>query len=208
MPQVPIHDAYPELSFRWRSANWFSRLIGLAAECEHLESHSPWMATFLPDNLYLRGKSVKLREPRRPEVSLCRECFAKVFEREVAAGAGRVVAFEPEPEGVTQCFFVAQEDFEAAGVEPALAQAVAAKLGQFDDSKRCLECRRAATWLWFSRESVPHLDATEELARASGEFFCAQHGAQRICRALTDAERANLYYVNAPYGEAGAYVWF
>jgi len=208
MPQVPIHEAYPELSFRWRSANWLSRLIGLAAECQHLESHSPWMATFLPDNLYLRGRNVNLREPRRPEVSLCRECFAKVFEKEVAAYGGRVVAFEPDADAVTQCFFVAQEDCDAAGVEPALVQAIGAKLGTFDDSKRCLECRRGATWLWFSRAQVPHLDATEELRRATGEYFCAEHGAQKICGALTGAAQANLYYVNAPYGEAGAYLSF
>lgn len=179
----------------------------MPAECVHLEAHSPWMATFLPDNLYLQGKNVNLRERRRPEVSLCRECFVKIFEREVAAYAGRVVAFEPDPASITQYFFVAAPDFEAAGVEPAVAQAIGKKLSEDDGSKCCVECRRPATWLWFSRERVPHLDAVEQISSAPGEFFCTEHGARKLCVALTSLERVNLFYVNAPYGEGGAYLW-
>ena len=59
-----------------------------------------------------------LREPPRAEVSLCRDCFAKIFEAELREFGGRVVAFAPGPESVTQYFFVAAPDFEAAGGEP------------------------------------------------------------------------------------------
>lgn len=207
MAQIPVQQAYPDISFRWRSANWLSRLIGLTAECEHLESHSPWMATFLPDNLYLQGRNVNLREPRRAEVSLCRDCFAKMFEAELREFGGRVVAFEPHAESVTQYFFVAAPDFETAGVEPALAQAITGRLAEADGTKGCSECERPAKWLWFSRERVPHLDAVEKISDASGEWYCAEHGARRICGALTSLEHANFYYINAPYGEAGAYLW-
>src|SRR6185437_3809941 len=207
MARIPVQQAYPEILFRWRSANWLSRLIRMPAECVHLESHSPWMATFLPDNLYLQGKIVKLREPRRQEVSLCRECFSKVFEKELAAFSGRVVAFEPHAELVTQYFFVATPDFEAAGVEPTVAQAVQTRLADADGSKQCCECERPASWLWFSQERVANLDAVEQICGSAGELLCAEHGARRICGALTSLEHVNLYYVNGPYGEAGAYLW-
>jgi hypothetical protein len=208
MARIPVQQAYPEILFRWRSANWLSRLIGLTAECEHLESHSPWMATFLPDNLYLQGKNVKLREPHRAEVSLCRDCFAKVFERELAAFGGRVAAFEPDAESVTQYFFVAAPDFEAAGVEPAVARVIQTRLAEADGSKGCRECEDPARWLWFSRASVPHLDAVDKISAASGEWYCAEHGARKLCSGLASLEQANFYYINAPYGEAGAYLWF
>ena len=166
------------------------------------------MATFLPDDLYLRGKNVNVREPRRQEVSLCRDCFAKVFERELSACSGRVVAFEPDAESVTQYFFVAAADFDAAGVESALAQVVSGRLASLDGSHSCGECERPARWLWFSRERVPNLDAVEQIRGNAGEWFCAEHGARKICGALTLLEHANFYYVNAPYGEDGAYLWF
>lgn len=207
MPRLPTRQAYPDLSFRWRTANWLSRLIRMPAECIHLESHSPWMATFLPDNLFLRGKNVKLRDPRRPEVSLCRECFRKVFEKEASAYAGRVVAFEPDPESVTQYFFVAAPDLERAGVEPALIDALGARLAQDTPAPSCQDCPRPATWLWFSRSRVSNLDASEQVRSAAPEHFCPMHGAQTASGALTSLEHANLFYVNAPYGEGGAYLW-
>lgn len=167
------------------------------------------MATFLPDNLFLRGKNVKLREPRRPEVSLCRDCFAKVFEQEASLYTGRVVAFEPDPESVTQYFFVAAPDFDAAGVEPALSQAVGARLAHDlgENAKSCQDCERPATWLWFPRGRVANLDASDQIREVAGERFCTIHGAQTVCRALTSIEHVNLFYVNAPYGEGGAYLW-
>jgi hypothetical protein len=208
MSRLTIQQAYPELSFRWRTANWLSRLIRMPAECVHLESHSPWMATFLPDNLFLQGKNVKLRAPRRPEVSLCRECFAKIFGKEAAAYAGRVVAFEPDPQYITQYFFVAAPDFDAAGVEPALAEAVGARLSRDGEPPQpCQDCERPATWLWFSRARVANLDSVDQLRAAAPEHFCAIHGAETVCRALTSIQHANLFYVNVPYGEGGAYLW-
>lgn len=209
MSQIPIREAYPELSFRWRTANWLSRLVRLPAECVHLERHSPWMATFLPDNLFLQGKNVKLRNPRRPEVSLCRDCFARVFEKEVSQYQGSVVAFEPDPESVTQYFFVAAPDFDRAGVESALAEAVGARLAcDLDHSKSCQDCQRPATWLWFPRGRVRNLDAVDQIREVAGEHFCAIHGAHALCSALGSIEHLNLFYVNAPYGEGGAYLWF
>ncbi|HKF53316.1 MAG TPA: hypothetical protein VKB26_13455 [Candidatus Acidoferrales bacterium] len=207
MPRIPIQQAYPDLSFRWRTANWVSRLIRMPAECVHLESHSPWMATFLPDNLFLRGKNVKLRDPRRPEVSLCRDCFTKAFEKEASAYAGRVVAFEPDPASATQYFFVAAPDFEAAGVEPALAELLGMRLASDAENAKCQDCEQHATWLWFSRSRVANLDAVEQVREAVPEHFCAIHGAQTVCRALTSMEHVNLFYVNAPYGEGGAFLW-
>lgn len=180
----------------------------MPAECVHLEGHPPWMATFLPDNLYLRGKNVGLREPQRPEVSLCRECLCQMLEKELAMYSGRVVAFEPDAESVTQYFFVAAPDFDAAGVEPELAAAIGARLAQFDAvSRACQDCPRPATWLWFSREQVPNLYATDRVASMTGEYFCAEHGAKQLCRALGSIEHVNLFYVNAAYGEGGAYLW-
>lgn len=208
MPRIPIRQAYPDLFFRWRTANWISRLIRMPAECVHLESHSPWMATFLPDNLFLRGKNVKLREPRRPEVSLCRDCFTKVFEKEASAYAGRVIAFEPDPASVTQYFFVAAPDFEAAGVEPPLAEVLGVRIAADTQNAKCQNCERPATWLWFSRSRVANLDAVEQVREAAPEHFCSIHGAQTVCSALTSMEHVNLFYVNAPYGEGGAFLWF
>lgn len=208
MSRLSIRQAYPDLSFRWRSANWVSRLIRMPAECIHLESHSPWMATFLPDNLFLQGRNVKLRDPRRPEVSLCRECFAKVFEKEVSAYTGRVVGFEPDPESVTQYFFVAAPDFKRAGVEPALIDALGTRLAEDTPAAApCQDCGQPATWLWFSRARVANLDASDQIRAAAPEHFCATHGAQTACSALTSVEHANFFYVNAPYGEGGAYLW-
>lgn len=207
MSRIPIHQAYPELSFRWRTANWLSRLIRMPAECVHLDTHSPWMATFLPDNLFLQGKNVKLRNPRRPEVSLCRDCFTKVFTKEASLYRGRAVAFEPDAESVTQYFFVPATDFDAAGVQPALSSAVGARLADLRNTTSCQECERPATWLWFAHGRVANLDAADLIREVAAEHFCASHGAQTVCRALTSLEHVNLFYVNVPHGEGGAYLW-
>lgn len=208
MARLTVQQAYPDLAFRWRTANWLSRLIRMPAECVHLDGHSSWMATFLPDNLFLRGKNVQLREPRRSEVSLCRDCFSKVFEKDVSAYAGRVVAFEPDPVSVTQYFFVAAPDFEAAGVEPALSDVLGARLSHSDGAAQsCQDCERPANWLWFSRARVANLDAADQIRDAAPEHFCAAHGAHTLCEALTSIEHVNLFYVNSPYGEGGAYLW-
>ena len=95
------------------------QLVGLAerfgAECVHLDHDTTWIATVLPDTAYLRGKRAIRRDPARPEVSLCRDCLAETFTAEIAAYPGRVVAFEPDPEILTQYFFLAAPDFDRSG---------------------------------------------------------------------------------------------
>lgn len=163
------------------------------------------MATFLPDTLFLCGKGAARRQPARPEVSLCRECLLGQLSKELAAYPGRMISFEPDGQSFTQYFFVAAQDLDAAGVEPAVAQAIGRRLGQ--DGGSCRVCSRPATWLWFSRDEVESLDKAGQIAEAVGGQFCAEHGAQHFCRALAAIEQANLFYVNVPYGAGGAYLW-
>ena len=95
---MKLEQAYPDIKFRWRSRNWWARLTRVPPECEHLEHGGPWMATFLPDTLYVRGKALEHRRPARPEVSLCRVCLLSQLERELSEHRGRVIAFEPDGE--------------------------------------------------------------------------------------------------------------
>jgi len=97
-----LEQAYPEISFRWRSRNWWARLTRVPPECVHLENDGQWMATFVPDTLYLRGKGSVRRRPPRPEVSLCLACLQQQLEKELTRFAGRVVAFEPDTAAFTQ----------------------------------------------------------------------------------------------------------
>lgn len=205
MGKITLEAAYPRISFRWRSRNWWARLTRTAPECIHLEHDWAWAATFLPDTLYLRGKASLLRQPPRPEVSLCRACLASELERELAEYRGRVVAFEPDGESFSQYFFVGDEEFEAAGLIPEVAKAITRRLQQ--PAGECQSCGEPARWLWFSREQVPSLDEIGRIAMAQGEEYCAKHGGQKLCEAFSKVRDANLFYVNAPYGEAGAYVW-
>lgn len=175
------------------------------AECVHLENGHHWMATFLPDTLYLRGKARLQRNPARPEVSVCLDCLASLLGPELAAFAGRVVAFEPDGETFTQYFFVGHEDFAAAGLRPEVAAAIEARLDRL--SGICSECGEQAKWLWISRREVSTLDQTERIEQSPGAVFCAKHGAAKLCASLGEVAEANLFYVNAPYGDSGAYVW-
>jgi hypothetical protein len=163
------------------------------------------MATFIPDTLYLRGKATTRRNPSRPEVSVCGDCLSGLLEPELAAYSGRVVAFEPDGESFTQYFFVGREDFAAAGLRPEVGTAIEKRLDKIQGA--CVDCGRAATWLWISRREVSSLDQTERIAESPGAVYCSQHGAKKLCEALRGIEEANLFYVNAPYGESGAYVW-
>ena len=196
---------YPGISFRPRSRNWFARLMRWPAECVHLENGNAWMATFIPDTLYLRGKPAPRRIPARPEVSLCLDCLGTLLEPELAAHPGRVVAFEPDGENFTQYFFLGRDDFAAAGLRSEVAAAILTRLEELDGE--CSDCGRPATWLWISRREVSSLDQTERILASPGALFCAKHGAAKLCEALGQVEEANLFYVNAPYGDSGAYVW-
>jgi hypothetical protein len=205
MSRVTYEEAYPGIRFLPRSRNWWAWLKGVPAECEHLDGEVHWMATLVPDTLYLRGKAATRREPVRPEVSLCRECLLGILEEELAAYEGGVIAFEPDAESFSQYFFVAPEDFEAAGLLPDVAAAISERLSQ--RRTRCARCSAGAAWLWFSREVVSSLDEAGRIGSEPAEALCAEHGAQRMCLALKRIPEANLFYMNLPYGEAGAYLW-
>src|SRR3954462_13037525 len=97
MPTATLEEAYPDLAFRWRSRNWWARLTRVPPECVHLEHDFAWMATYIPDTLFLQGKSSAVRQPARPEVSLCRACLVSEFQNELPRYRGRVIAFEPAP---------------------------------------------------------------------------------------------------------------
>ena len=174
------------------------------AECVHLEDRHTWIATFIPDTLYLRGKARARRDPVRPGVSVCFDCLSGLLDRELAAYAGRVVAFEPDGENFTQFFFLERGDFEAAGLRSEVAAAIEARLEKLDGA---CDCGAQASWLWISRREVSNLDQTERIETSPGALFCAKHGAAKLRDALGQVEEANLFYVNAPYGDAGAYVW-
>ncbi len=205
MPRVTLEQAYPGITFRPRTRNWWAWLTRVPPECVHLETEQGWMAALVPDTLYLRGKAAPRSLTQRPEVSLCRACLVGVLEAELAAYAGRVVAFEPDLDSFSQYFFVAGPDFDAAGLLPEVAVAIEQRLRQ--PNEPCGECSRPATWVWLSREEVASLDEIGAITAAPGRRLCPAHGAATLCRALKLSAEANLFYVNLPYGEAGAYVW-
>ncbi len=204
---MTVEEAYPDIAFRAKSRNWWARLTRVPAECQHLDTEFTWMATYAPDTIYLRGKGRTRHEPARPEVSLCRACLLAQLEPELADYDGRVVAFEPDAENFSQFFFVAAEDFEPAGLQPAVSSAIEARLKNLSGGCEYEDCARRATWLWLSREAVASLDDFGSIGNASGRRLCARHGAKMLCGKLTEIPEANLFYVNAPYGEMGAYVW-
>ena len=205
MARLELDQAYPAISFRPRSRNWLARLMHWPAECTHLENGHAWMATFIPDTLYLRGKGAPRRNPVRPEVSLCLDCLGTVLEPELAAHRGRVVAFEPDGEIFTQYFFVGRDDFAAAGLRPEVAAAIEKRIENLGGA--CSECGGPATWLWISRREVSSLDQTERIENSPGAIYCAKHGSAKLREALGKIEEANLFYVNVPYSDSGAYVW-
>jgi len=200
-----LEQAYPEIRFRWRSRNWWARLTRMPAECQHLENEGAWMATFIPDTLYLRGKASHRRRPARPEVSLCLACLKQQMEKELPHFPGRVIAFEPDGAEFSQYFFVGSDEFSAAGLQPEVASAISRRLDQPMDD--CASCDRPATWLWFSRDEVPTLDDVARIAMARAETLCSCHGPRKLLESFARAPEANLFYVNVPYGESGAYVW-
>ena len=205
MARIELEQAYRGISFRPKSRNWWARMMRWPAECIHLESGHTWMATFIPDTLYLRGKAAPRRNPVRPEVSLCLDCLGALLEPELAAYRGRIIAFEPDGESFTQYFFVAREDFAAAGLRSEVAATIEKRLAHF--SGECGECGAPATWQWISRREVSSLDQTERIEESPGAMYCAKHGAAKLREALRKIQEANLFYVNAPYGDSGAYVW-
>jgi hypothetical protein len=205
LANISYDQAYPHIQFLPRSRNWWSWLKGTPAECIHLGGECDWIATLVPDIVFLRGKRRKRRDAVRPEITLCRECLAETSAPDMVEYEGRVIAFEPDPELLTQYFFVEKEDFAAAGLAPDVADAISRRLVQ--NSGQCQVCGHAASWLWFSREQVATLDEVEQIASAPGEMFCAKHGAEKLFSAFEKFAEANIFYMNVPYGESGAYVW-
>jgi hypothetical protein len=204
LARISYEAAYPGIEFLRSSRNWWAWLKGAPAECIHLNREAAWIATLLPDTLYFRGKRAVRREPARPEVTLCLDCLADVAEGELEAYRGRVVAFEPGAE-FTQYFFAATPDFEPVGLQPDVAKAIGSRLAQ--PGGACLECGRAATWLWLSRNDVPTLDEVDRIREAAGEALCAKHGARKLFAAFDKMAEASVFYMNLPYAEAGAYLW-
>jgi hypothetical protein len=205
MSRIPIEDAYPTLAFRPKSRNWWAKFTGAPAECVHLEYQTGWMATLVPHTLYVRGKAVPQKPRVAPDVSLCRDCLLRVLKPALATYSGRVVSFDPDPDTFTQYFFVGTPDFEASGLEPKLSAAIHELLAR--PKVTCEECRRSATWLCIARGQVASLDDFDNIRRARGENLCSVHGAAHFCAALEKIPEANLFYVNFPYGDTGAYVW-
>lgn len=205
MRRMTLEAAYPGITFRPQSRNWWARLTHVPPECVHLDLTQDWMATLIPDTLYLRGKARTRRRPARPQASLCRECCLGVLEPELARFPGRVVAFEPDGGQLSQYFFVAREDFSAAGLREEVSAAIAGRLEA--DAGACEECARPARWQWLARREVASLDDVAMMAVAPGTRLCAAHGARRLCASLGALEEANLFYLNVPYGDAGAYLW-
>ena len=201
---VSCEEAYPGIEFLPRS-NWLAWLRDKPPQCVHMQPGAPWSAKLLPDTLYLRGKRSPTRESIRPEISLCRDCFVETLQRELSAYSGNVVAFEPDAETLSQYFFLGIQDFERAGLRPEVGRAIEERVQR--TGQRCETCAEPANWGWFSRGEIPSLDEVERIRSAQGAWFCAEHGADRICRAFAAIPEANLLYVNLPYGEAGAYVW-
>jgi hypothetical protein len=205
LARISHEEAYPGIELLPRSRNWWAWLKGTPPECIHLGEECDWIATLLPDTLYLRGKSAKQRDPARPEIVLCRECLGQAITPDLESYSGRVVAFEPDAEIFTQYFFVAKPDFMPVGLQPEVAEAIEKRLAQ--PGGACAECGHSATWLWFSREQIASLDEVEKIATLPGKPLCAKHGARNLLAAFERMEQANVFYMNLPYGEAGAYVW-
>lgn len=205
MAGYSLEEAYPGIQILPKSVNWWAWLKGSSPECIHMGEPCDWSATLVPDMLYLRGKKSARREPARPEMTMCLSCLSDTAGEQMEQYPGRVVAFEPDPELFTQYFFVAPGDFEAVGLRPEVGDAIAKRLEQ--DLGMCEECRDDARWLWFSRSDLESLDEVEKIAAAPAHPLCAKHGADRLFQAFDKMQHANVYYMNLPYDEAGAYVW-
>src|SRR2546422_6240299 len=155
MPRVTLEQAYPGITFRPRTRNWWAWLTRVPPECVHLETEQGWMAALVPDTLYLRGKAAPRSLTQRPEVSLCRACLVGVLEAELAAYAGRVVAFEPDLDSFSQYFFVAGPDFDAAGLLPEGAGAIEQRPRQPHEA--CGEGSPPASSGWVFRAEMARL---------------------------------------------------
>jgi hypothetical protein len=203
--RAKYEDAYPGLRLLPSSRNLWARLKGVPAECQHLDHETQWIASLVPDTLYLRGKGFVRREPVRPEVTMCRDCLLGVLQRELSNFEGRVMAFEPDPAAFTQYFFVGPHDFDAAGLTPELQSAIRMHLES--SLGTCELCSTPATWHWFSREAAPDLADASAIWGTPGLRLCRPHGTRRLIETFEKMPEANIYYMNLPYGDSGVYLW-
>ncbi len=146
-----------------------------------------------------------MRADPRPDVSLCRDCALEFLERELSAFRGRVIAFEPDGENVTQYFFVPRDDFQSAGLVPELSEALRPPHRAAQRFVRIMFRSRAMDVV-SAKRGAKSRRFRQRLFR-EGRQLCAKHGAEQLCAALEKIEQCNLLYVNIPSGEAGAYVW-
>jgi hypothetical protein len=207
--RAALARAYPGITFRPHTLGWLARFMRAPAECTHLETEHAWMAGLVPDAVWLKGKARAVRHPPRLETSLCRACLLAVLEPELARYEGRVIFFEPDPENLTQYFFVSAEHFDDAYLQKEVARALKLRLAD-RERHHCAQprCPAAAKWLWFSAREVASLEEAALIEAAQGRRFCARHGAAQLAECFRSIAQANLEYVNLPYGESGAYLWF
>lgn len=204
-----LEAAYPGITFRPHTRGWLARFMRAPAECVHLETDQTWMAALLPDTAWLLSKPQPQRVPQRPEASLCRACLCGFVEPELAQYPGRVIFFEPDPQAVTQYFFVSAKHFEDAYLQPQLVRVLRSRLARgAHESCEHEGCSKAAKWLWFSRQEVQSLDESARVEAASGKRLCPRHGTAQLSKCFQAIPQANLEYFNLPYGDSGAYVWF
>jgi hypothetical protein len=143
--------------------------------------------------------------PRGPKFRSASIAWRACWSRSWRLINGRVVAFEPDGESFTQYFFWARRILRPPACVPEVAAAIEKRAEKLQGE--CSDCGEPATWLWISRREVSSLDQTERIENSPGALFCAKHGAAKLCDALGQSDEANLFYVNAPYGDSGAYVW-
>ena len=55
-PRASYEEAYPGIRLLPSSRNWWAKLKGVPAECVHLYDEQSFMASLVPDTLYVRGK--------------------------------------------------------------------------------------------------------------------------------------------------------
>jgi hypothetical protein len=207
MARRRVTDAYPRIAFRKKSLSWWAQLTRVPPECEHVEFEHAWTALYAPDTVYLRGKPRAVRTPARAEVSLCLDCLFGELRPELSQFAGRVLAFEPDGQNFSEYFFLAPEDFDAAGLKPEVGRAIRARVERIAGPCEQSSCENAASWLWLPRAEIESLDDVQAIAAAKGKPYCAGHGSAALCTALGSIEQVNLFYMNLPYGHSGAYLW-
>jgi hypothetical protein len=198
----PIEQAYPTLQLRSTGSIWerFS-----TPKCVHAENDDSWIACISPDTFIKHGRLTKLSEAARPEVALCRSCLVALLSAELPRFEGRVVALEPHMEHMQQYMYTALSDMADGGFEPEIISVITRRLE--DIRGKCESCDQHAKWLWLPSQDVIDQEDSEGIRNAKGILLCSRHGSLKLCSALEGIPKANMEYVNLPYGEAGFYIW-